>query len=180
MTCNPLDRRAAGRRGQQHPIRFGRLSILAALLPAVLLGCASTTPKQSETDAAPVSKVDQRINKSAENVERLLTELVMLERSRAGGAEFKSPSEVLPADDPLQKRASLVWKGDVRIVVQRLAGLAGLGFAVVGKSPTTLVAQVEARDRPLANILESVGTQIGENADLVYRRSEGVIELRFR
>lgn len=144
-----------------------------------LAGCANEKilrPAESAT-TVPVSV---RIAQSSEQIERLLSEMVMIERSRTGAGDFKPPSEVLPADDPLQKRSTLIWTGDARIVVKRIADMAGLELTISGKSPTTLMVSLDAQDRPLANILESVGVQLGANADLVYKRADGLIELRYR
>lgn len=160
--------------------RCQALAVIALSVTALFAGCATQPAVKSVERKSPV---EDRLQQSAGSIERLLTELVMLERSRAGLGDFKPPSETLPADDPLQKRVSFVWTGEARSVVSRLAQMAGVSFEVEGKSPQKYMVSLDAHDQPLANILESVGTQLGNSAQIVYRPggvAEGVIVLRYR
>lgn len=150
------------------------LSVVGAML---LGGCAS----QPHVAPAPVDSggVDRALADSVGSVQSLLTELVVLERSRSDGKPFKTAAERLPADDPLQKKGTLVWMGDARAVAQRIATMAGLDFSVSGKTPVALVVSIDMQDRPLASMLESLGTQLSGAAKLVYDPRGHSLELRY-
>lgn len=155
-----------------------KMTVVAASLMA-LAGCAIAPPPPA-LNSAPVPNIDLAIQRSVASVEKLLGELVLLERGRADGAQFKSAAEALPPDDPLQKKGSLVWMGDARVVLGRIAAMAGLEFASNGRSPTALVVAIDMQDRPLAAMLEAVATQVGSTAKVVYDPGEKMIELRYQ
>lgn len=143
---------------------------------AFVSGCSTKVDAKPE----PESTIESELTRSVGGVQSLLRELVLLERSRSGGEPYRAAVDSLPKEDPLQKRDSLVWIGDARTVVSKIATMAGLEFSVEGKSAVSLIVAIDMRDRPLVSMLESVGAQIGQVAQIAYDPAGASLVLRYR
>jgi len=153
------------------------LAVTAAF--AVLSGCAAQPVAQATPD--PADAVTVRIEQTAQRVERMLAEMNSLENSRQNNPnKFKSAQDILPADHPLMKRTTAIWAGDVRIVVRKLADQFGMDVVVKGKSPTPLMVSVSAKDQPFVSILESIGSQTGNVANITCDVSKNLLQIEYR
>lgn len=155
-----------------------KLSLLAA---AVLVSACATNPPPPPAPAGP-SSTELRLTAIGDNTQRLLTQLVSLEQSRQAMSEPpKSIVEQLPADHPLMRKVTLTWRGDARVVLERLASQANLSVGFKGVSGTAPMVVVDFNNKPLAAVLENIGMQMGGVADLAYVDGEvPLIELRYR
>lgn len=152
--------------------------ILLALAPLVLAGCASQPERVA--DSSPPPDMTQKLYEVAMSTEKLTAELVALEKMRMNSREpMKSPEKTLPPGHVLLKKITAVYRGDVRLVLRKLADQAGLQFMIVGKVPTLLNVTVDAKDQPLVRILESIGTQTGNVADISFDPGSNVLLIEY-
>ena len=151
--------------------------LLSVLCFLVVTGCATTPPPQETKVDVPMTRLAQ----TAEKVEKMLSEMNALERSRQNNPEvLQSLSEQLPADHPLMKRVTATWTGDVRIVLRKLSDQAGIDMAVKGKLPVPLIVSVSGVDVPLVKMLESLGSQLGNSADVDYEDQSHLLVVEYR
>lgn len=142
----------------------------------ILAGCATQPPAPPATD--PIAT---RLTQSAGRVEQMLAEMNALERSRqANPAQVKAAAELLPPNHPLMKKITAVWQGDVRIVIRKLADQFGMDVLVKGASPTPLMVSVSAKDQPFVSILESIGAQTGNIANITCDSGKNLIVIEYR
>lgn len=157
-----------------------KLSLIAAVAATLASACATPLPPPPvKVEPTPT---ELRLVAMGANVQTLLMQLNSLEQSRQAMAEPpKSVAEQLPADHALMRPVSLTWRGDARVVLERLAKQANLSFGTKGVSGTVPMVKVDVKGQPLAGVLENVGMQVGGVADLVF--VEGpvpMIEMRYR
>lgn len=160
-----------------------RTTLAFSALVTLLAGCASN-PAPPPAPAGP-TEFEQRLSRMSADVRGLLTQLNTLEHSRQQlSASPKPVHQDLPQDHTLRRPVTLTWKGDVRVVLSRLAEQADLKFATLGTTPVTLIVGIDVHGAELGAVLERVATQIGGVADIVFVEdkggAQGAIELRYR
>ena len=92
----------------------------------------------------------------------------------------KDPAARLDPSDPLRQPISIEWAGEARLVVKRIAEIAGWRFAVVGSAPLQVNLKVKAIEAPLINVIEDIAVQLGNQADIRVNKGQKTIELVVR
>lgn len=165
------------------------LAIFTLLLLGTLAGCAAPNAERAEGSNemfAPIvprttDPVVDGLVTDAEEIRNLLRELTHLERSRQLVPQIsKDPAAGLNSEDPLAQRVTIEWRGEASLVLKRVADVAGWRFARVGSAPFSAEVRVKAVQTPLINVLEDVGMQLGNQADIVINKSSKTIELKVR
>lgn len=153
--------------------------IFAIVLVCTLAACATSSsqpPKENNPDV-----VINRLEKTTSQVERMLAEMNALERSRQDQpGQWKTAAEVLPSDHPLMRRVTAIWQGDVRLVIRKLADQFGMDVVVKGKSPTPVMVSVSARNQPFVTVLESIGAQAGNVANITCDVNANLLQIEYR
>lgn len=102
--------------------------------------------------------------------------MVDLSSLSAASAPQKEKTDAKPADG--NGLVTISWNGDAKPLVERLAKLKGYRFLVTGKPYMAVPVAIEAKAKPLMDVLADIGAQMGKRADLVLK--DGVLELRYR
>lgn len=154
---------------------MSRTATFVTALALALAGCASTPPP-------PASElIVTRLDKTTQRVEQMLAEMNALDRSRLDQpGQWKTAASVLPDGHPLMRRITAIWQGDLRLVVRKLADQFEMDVVVKGKSPTQVNVAVTAKDQPFVAILESVGAQAGNVANITCDVSANLIQIEYR
>lgn len=153
---------------------------LFVLVPifAALTGCVSAPAVAPAPTADPIIS---RLDKTSAQVEMMLAEMNALERSRLDQpGQWKTAAEVLPSDHPMMRRITAIWSGDVRLVIRKLADQFGMDVVVKGKSPTPVMVAVTAKDQPFVSILETIGAQTGNIANITCDVSANLLQIEYR
>lgn len=110
-----------------------------------------------------------------------MSEMNALERSRQDNpGQLKAAEDVLPPNHPLMRKVTAIWSGDLRIVVRKLADQFQMDVVVKGKSPTPIMVAVSAKDQPFVAILESVGAQAGNVANVTCDVNANLLQIEYR
>ncbi len=153
--------------------------VIASAVVAALAGCA--TGHGSVQTEAQASAIDMQLDQMTRRVETLLGQLTALEQNRQRlPTPPQSVAETLPKDHPLMHPVSLIWQGNGVTAVQRVASQAGVRTAVVGQSVVMPNVVINARNEPLAKVLEDLSVKMGGRlVELAYIDGENLIEVRF-
>jgi defect-in-organelle-trafficking protein DotD len=155
----------------KHKILTG--SLLAAL---ALTGCA-LPPKVDQQLVAEPDPVALRLAAAVDKASSALQTLASVEQARNPGVSVPS---IPYAPQELRRSVSVQWVGPVEPLAQRLADRAGYQFQVQGDvPPVPLVVSVEARQKPLVEVLRDVGLQAGQRADVSIDPERKIVELTY-
>ena len=156
--------------------------VTALMCVYIPTGCANLGKAPENAPAPdPDAKIVSGLQSEALRTQKLLGELVALERARGQTPSVKLPkaSDRLAAGHPLLKLVTITTRGEAAAVLGRIADLHGFGFYVTGRPIPTLVVSLNVRQIPLADVLEIVGSQLGVQADVIYRQGDNALELNY-
>jgi defect in organelle trafficking protein DotD len=149
-----------------------RIALPLAVL--VLAGCSSS-PVSVATEP---DLVGTRIAQAAEKASVALDSISGIEQQR-------SPMPVPVADysaapQNMMQQITIRWTGPIEQIAQLMANQAGLQFRTQGRPPAVpLTVVVDVYEKPLIEVLRSIGLQAGQRADLNVDGQTGVIEIRY-
>ncbi|MDR6398055.1 DotD/TraH family lipoprotein [Herbaspirillum seropedicae] len=137
------------------------------LLSVLVSACASQPQVVGETNE---QRFERRLAESGQKIDEKLVQI-----SRAGGLSgvIKKQSEIKVTGENI----TVIWSGPAPELLKKIAEAKGLKFAVMGRVlpiPLTL-EQVNA---PFVQVLENIGVQLGDRADVVLKQD--ALELRYR
>ncbi len=159
----------------------GSVKLLSVAAIAVLLTACATTNTPPPPEMAKPTPIDVRLGEMSADVRAMLIQLNSLEQSRQRmAAPPKSIAEELPADHILMRRVSLTMRGEAVAAIQRVATQVGMSSAVIGVSPVQSLVFIDAVNEPLARVLEDIGMQLGNVAEIAYVERDNSIELRYK
>lgn len=153
----------------------------AALVLAVSVAGCSTRVKDSRTeelDSASRQMVADSLARSADRASRAQETLAQVERARTEPAPPSLDVTGLPAE--LRRPATMTWSGPGAEAARETAGLIGYDFRIVGNAPgSPPMVNVNARDVPVAKILEDIGLQVQGIAQVVVDANTKRVEFRY-
>lgn len=137
------------------------------LLSLLVSACANQPQNVGETNE---QRFERRLAESGQKIDERLVQI-----SRAGGLSgvIKKQSEIKVNGDNI----TVIWNGPAPELLKKIAEAKGLKFAVMGRVlpiPLTL----EQVNVPFVQLLENVGVQLGDRADVVLKQD--ALELRYR
>lgn len=114
---------------------------------------------------------------AADRASVALETLAAVEQSRAPDMEV-GPVEDAPA--ALKRAISVNWIGPVEPITQRLADRASYNFQTVGTPPPVpLVVSLDVENKPVIDILRSIGLQLGARGDISVDAVNEVVEIHY-
>lgn len=149
-----------------------KIGFLALLM---LAGCAQTetVPLATEPDL-----VGTRIAQAAEKASKALDAMSNIEQYREPQLPPVEDYDSAPIE--LKQTITVKWSGPIEQMVEALAERAGMRMSRVGSAPgVPLLVNVDVYQRPLIEVLHSVGLQAGRRADVSVNSSNGTIEIRY-
>jgi len=156
---------------------FRASKFLAVFAIAITLSaCESTssvTPIATEPDI-----VTAKLEQAADKASHALDTIAAIEQQRSP----VSPPVENFSDAPsnLSQPISVRWTGPIDQIGKALADRAGMRFRVKGTTPPVpLMVSVDVYQQPLIHVLQDIGLQAGQRADLAVDAQNGVIEIRY-
>ncbi|WP_456717760.1 MULTISPECIES: DotD/TraH family lipoprotein [unclassified Bradyrhizobium] len=150
------------------------------VLAMTLAGCATriNDSRTEELDSASRQMVADSLAQSADRAVRAQESLAQVERARTEPAPPSLDVTGLPPE--LRRQATMTWSGPGVAAARETAGLMGYEFRVVGNPPgTPPMVNVNARDLPVAKILEDIGLQVQGTAQVVVDANQKRVEFRY-
>lgn len=153
----------------------GKTLSMILLAGVVLSGCqhTETVPVATEPDL-----VGTRIAQAAEKSAKALDTMSGIEQYRE--PQMPPPDDYSMAPPELKQSISVRWAGPMEQMVDALAQRAGMRVTRTGNPPSVpLLVTVDVYQKPLIEVLHSVGLQAGRRADLSVNSALGTIEIRY-
>lgn len=150
-------------------------SPLFALMVLGLLASTACAPLQGGDEKAALPPTARRsdvvaksLSEGAAGVEKLLIEL----------SEARQANKVNPDDlGNVSFAVSVEWVGELEPLVKALAASCGMGFRVIGRSPSPVLVSVDVSEMLVLEVFRVLGMQAGTRADIIYRSAENMVEI---
>ena len=157
-----------------------RFSIAVFFLAALgLTGCETGYPikvRDPQVVAQP-DKVSMLLAQSADKAANALETLAAVEQKRTPEAQVPA---ITGAPPELARAITISWVGPVDQIVKTLADKASYRFVTLGSVPATpVVVDVNVTNKPIVEVLRSVGFQLGARADIYVDSTERLIALTY-
>ncbi len=152
---------------------------LALLSVMVILGaCSSDNGYKNPQVVAEPDKVSIMLAQAADRASNALESLAAIEQTRTPGAE-DAPSTNIPAE--LKRGMTVNWIGPVEGILKTVTNRASYKFTVLGESPANdVVVSLDMENKPIFDVLRSIGLQLGTRADVRVDSKNQTVELRYR
>lgn len=158
-----------------------RAAVSLLLIPALALLSACDTGKPLKIHdpqmVAQPDKVSMLLAQAADKASTALETLAAVEQKRTPSAQVPA---ITGAPPELRRAVTVNWIGPVDQVTKMLADRAGYRFATFGASPATPVTvSIDVANKPVIDVLRSVGLQLGARANVHVDSSTRVVELNY-
>jgi len=152
----------------------GFFALLSAL--ALLTGCNPYIRPNPQVASTP-DKVSLMLAESAQKASASLETLAAVEQARSPGVAV-APIENAPPE--LRRAITVNWVGPVEPITRTLADRAGYTFEAFGTPPPVpMVVSIDAENRPVIEVLRSIGLQLGQRADVRIDGSRRAVEVHY-
>lgn len=144
-----------------------------------LTGCETGYPikvRDPQVVAQP-DKVSMLLAQSADKAANALETLAAVEQKRTPEAQVPA---ITGAPPELARAVTINWVGPVDQIVKLLADKASYRFVSLGSAPATpVVVDVNVTNKPIVEVLRSVGFQLGARADIYVDSTERLVALTY-
>ena len=158
----------------------GIFSICVVIAAAALSACAPGQPmgeRYTPQIAASPDKASMLLAEAADRASVALETLAAVEQARSPGIAV-APIADAPAE--LRRAMTVNWVGPVEPIAKTIADRAGYRFDVVGRAgPAPLVVSIDVENKPVIDILRSIGLQMGQRADIRVDAQRRVVEIHY-
>ncbi len=126
---------------------------------------------------AQPDKVSMMLAQAADKAATSLETLAAVEQKRTPAAKVSAISDAPPE---LARAMSVNWIGPVDQITKAVANKAGYRFVPLGAAPATpIVVSIDVTNKPIIEILRSIGLQLGARADVHVDAASKVVELNY-
>jgi defect-in-organelle-trafficking protein DotD len=157
--------------------RFNFFVLVAFSL--VLVSCSSQKEmkgKNPQLVASP-DRVTAMLAEAADRASVALETLAAVEQSRSPGVAVGPISDV-PTE--LDRAVTINWIGPVEPIAQKLADRAGYAFQSIGNPPPVpIVVSLDVENKPVIDVLRSIGLQLGVRADVRVDGQRKMVEVHY-
>jgi defect in organelle trafficking protein DotD len=157
-----------------HKFTLGLIAV-TFLLPA----CTSDGPifvKDPQVVAAP-DKVSGMLAQAADKASNALENLASVEQKRTPNATIR-PMQNVPSQ--LARAVTINWIGPADQITKMLANKASYRFQTLGTKPATpVVVSIDVTNKPIIEVLRSVGLQLGARANVRVDSGRQLVELQY-
>lgn len=152
---------------------------LLSVMSFALSACETYSPvrvKDPQLVAQP-DKVSMMLAQAADRASNALEDLAAVEQKRTPEAGVPA---IVNAPVELRRAVTISWIGPVDQITKMLADRAGYKFNSLGMAPATpVVVEVNATNKPVIEILRSIGLQLGARANVHVDSASRVVELSY-
>ncbi len=144
-----------------------------------LSACETASPvkvKDPQLVAQP-DKVSMMLAQAADRASNALETLAAVEQKRTPEASVAAIGNV-PTE--LRRAVTVNWVGPVDPITKMLADRAGYRFVELGAKPATpVVVDIAVTNKPVIEILRSIGLQLGPRANIHVNSADKIVELSY-
>lgn len=142
----------------------------------VLAGCGTPVRNDPQIVAGP-DKVSALLAEAADRASVALETLAAVEQARTPEASI-APVDNAPQE--LMRAITVNWIGPVEPITKKLADRAGYAFQTVGNAPpAAIVVSVDVNNKPVIEVLRSIGLQLGVRGDVRVDAEQKIIEIHY-
>ncbi|QQR69314.1 MAG: DotD/TraH family lipoprotein [Alphaproteobacteria bacterium] len=150
------------------------LVLFGALLAVV--GCAEDA-RPVVPLVSPTDPVTLRLAKAAERAANALDNISRIDQVRT---PMPPPPNFVGVPQQMLQPVTLTWTGPVEQVAQQLAEKAGYTFDKTGAPPPVpITVALDVFERPIIQVLQDIGLQIGRRAEMVVDGQTRRVEIRY-
>ena len=154
--------------------------IIIAAFSSLLISCSSESyvvrGQNAQLVAAP-DRVTAMLAEAADRASVALETLAAVEQARSPNIAVGPISEVPPE---LDRAVTINWIGPVEPIAMKLADRAGYAFQTVGNPPPVpIVVSLDVENKPVIDILRSLGLQLGVRADIRVDGERRMVEVHY-
>ena len=152
---------------------FGVVALLGACTPG------DPVRYRNPQLVADPDKVTAKLAQAADRASLALETLAAVEQTRTPSVASKlAPAADVPVE--LRRGVSVNWIGPAENITEMLANRASYLFKVTGKAPAApLVVSLDVENKPIFDVLRSIGLQLGTKADISVDAVTRTVELRY-
>ena len=160
-----------------HPIfSVGFLTVAAAVLSACAPGQSIHRNHSPQLVAQPET-VNLMLANAADRAAGALETLAAVEQARSPGVAVEP---IANAPTELTRAITVNWVGPVEPIAKTLADRAGYAFMAVGEQPPVpVVVSINVENRPVIDVLRSLGLQLGQRADVRVDGVRRMVEIHY-
>lgn len=160
-------------------IRSVFLSLSFTAMIFSLTACETGYPirvKDPQLVASP-DKVSMMLAQAADKASNALEALAAVEQKRTPAAQIPA---IVGAPAELNRAITINWVGPVDQITKVLSDKASYRFVTLGTVPETpIVVNVDVTNKPIIEVLRSVGLQLGARADVYVDSAEKIVALTY-
>lgn len=165
-----------------------KIKLLFVTCSCLMLAACATTPEQTnvssptstdlQAEAYQMEHANVTLAEASNSVSQSLTELGATEQAANPPQSVSSPPN--PSSYGMGMTTSIDWNGPVQPIVQQIANATHYQLKVLGKAPPIpVIVAVDAKNKPMGDVLRDIGYQTGKRANVVVFPSSHTIELRY-
>ena len=159
-----------------HKITKGFLALVCLSLVAACTPGKPYKYKNPQVVADP-DKVSAQLAQAADKASQALQTLAAIEQTRSPEVTMQ-PADNVPVE--LRRGITLDWVGPVEDVAKIVANRASYAFVTIGEqTPNQMVVTINVENKPIIDVLRSIGLQMGNRADIVVDATSRTVELRY-
>ncbi len=155
------------------------LSLSCAVMVLSLAGCETGYPirvKDPQLVAQP-DRVSMMLAQAADKASNALEALAAVEQKRTPAGQVPA---IIGAPPELNRAITINWVGPVDQIVKVLSDKASYRFVTLGAVPSTpVVVNVDVTNKPIIEVLRSIGLQLGARADVYVDSAEQIVALTY-
>lgn len=155
-----------------------RTSAVLALVAGVLTACSGQVIRVEDPQlAATPDKVSMMLAQAADRASNALETLAAVEQKRTPAASI---APIPNAPPELRRAVTVNYVGPVDQITKLMADRAGYSFVALGSVPAVpVVVSINVENKPVIDILRSIGLQLGTRADVRVDSARRTVELQF-
>jgi len=148
------------------------------LLALLVAACTPGQPIRGKPQiVASPDKTSLMLAEAADRASTALETLASVEQARTPSVAV-APIDNAPVE--LKRAITVNWVGPVEPISKTLADRASYTFRTIGTPPPVpLVVNIDVENKPVIEVLRSIGLQLGQRADLHVNAPAKVIELHY-
>lgn len=160
-------------------VRSVVLSLSLIVMAFGLSGCETGYPirvKDPQLVSQP-DKVSMMLAQAADKASNALEALAAVEQKRTPAGQVPA---IVGAPPELMRAITINWVGPVDQIVKTLADKSTYRYVVLGSvPPVPITVNVDVTNKPIIEVLRSIGLQLGARADVYVDSAEQIVALTY-
>lgn len=156
-----------------------KISSLVFVAAIAMLSACESGPLRADNPqmVASPDRVSLMLAEAADKAANSLETLAAVEQARTPQVSL---APITDAPPELRRAITVNWVGAAEPITKTLANRAGYVFQTVGSAPPVpLVVSIDVENKPVIEVLRSIGLQLGNRANVQVDSSRRMIEIRY-